>query len=127
MSSVAFKTVGLIGSFVISSALVPQMRKVYKTKSAKDISLLFQVLYVVGLGMILIYGFGESLWPIYIPATVEELAAVTMLCMKLYYDRRSTKMGAAGGDESRELELGISSRASSHSDAKFTGMVRTPQ
>ncbi|EGZ04722.1 hypothetical protein PHYSODRAFT_251706 [Phytophthora sojae] len=123
---VAFQTIGMIGSFVIAGSIVPQMHKVYKTKSAKDISLRFQLLYCFGIGLILIYGFGENLWPIYIPASVEEVAGLVMLAMKLYYDRNATKPGASGADdESHALELGASP-LTRRSETKFTGVVQTP-
>ncbi|KAF4323532.1 hypothetical protein BBO99_00004740 [Phytophthora kernoviae] len=120
----AYQTIGMMGSFVIASSLVPQMHKVYKTKSAKDISLRFQVLYVFGLALILVYGFGEDLWPIFVPATVEELAAIVMLGMKLYYDHWSTKPGAVGTDESGDLELGIESPLSK-SESNFNAMTKS--
>ncbi|GMF10923.1 unnamed protein product [Phytophthora lilii] len=123
---VAYQTIGMIGSFVIASSLVPQMHKVYKTKSAKDISLRFQLLYCFGIGLILVYGFGENLWPIYIPASVEELAGIIMLAMKLYYDRESTKPGTAADlDESHAVELDASP-LTRRSETKFTGVVHTP-
>ncbi|GMF28970.1 unnamed protein product [Phytophthora fragariaefolia] len=122
---VAFQTIGMIGSFVIASSLVPQMLKVYKTKSAKDISLRFQLLYCFGIGLILVYGFGENLWPIYIPATVEEVAGLIMLAMKLYYDRSATKPGTSGADnEGHALEMGASP-LTRRSETKFTGVYFT--
>lgn len=96
-----YKIIGMLGSFVISSSLVPQMYKVYRTKSAKDISLMFQSLYITGIAMILIYGFGEDLWPIYIPAVIEMAAGIVMLAMKLYYDRYANK----GEDQNPEIDL----------------------
>lgn len=111
--SEAYKIIGMLGSFVISSSLVPQMYKVYRTKSAKDISLSFQTLYVTGLAMILLYGFGEDLWPIYIPATIEMVAAVTMLVMKLYYDRRADKLAQEGASP----EIGVASALALESPA----------
>ncbi|KAG7380718.1 hypothetical protein PHYPSEUDO_006900 [Phytophthora pseudosyringae] len=123
---VAFQTIGMIGSFVIASSLVPQMLKVYKTRSAKDISLRFQLLYCFGIALILVYGFGEDLWPIYIPASVEEVAGLVMLAMKLYYDRDAMKPGASGADDdSHALELGASP-LTRRSEAKFTGVAQTP-
>ncbi|RLN77042.1 hypothetical protein BBJ28_00008453 [Nothophytophthora sp. Chile5] len=113
----------MLGSFVIASALVPQMYKVYKTKSAKDISMTFQCLYILGVAMILVYGFGESLWPIYIPASIEELAAVVMLGMKLFYDRRPTKLSATGVDDTSELELGLADRALQGPSTKFDAIL----
>ncbi|KAG7395519.1 hypothetical protein PHYBOEH_003659 [Phytophthora boehmeriae] len=116
----AYQTIGMMGSFVIASSLVPQMHKVYKTKSAKDISLRFQLLYIFGIALILVYGFGEDLWPIYVPASVEELAGIVMLFMKLYYDHWSIKSGAA--DAGNDLEKGLES---SKSESKFEAMTKS--
>ncbi|RLN75601.1 hypothetical protein BBJ28_00022386 [Nothophytophthora sp. Chile5] len=95
----------MLGSFVIASALVPQIYKMYKTQSARDLSATFQTLYILGVAMMLVYGFGEALWPIYIPASAEILAGVVVLGMKCFYDRRAAKLGAARDDESPEFDL----------------------
>lgn len=84
-----YNVLGLLGSFVISAALVPQIIKVYTTKSARDISRNFQLLYVLGLIMIIIYGIGEGLWPIYIPCALELVGGLALLIMKFYYDGKS--------------------------------------
>lgn len=82
----AYDIVGLIGSFIISAALVPQLTKVYRTKSADDISYPFVCMYITGLSLMGVYGFGESLWPIYIPSTLELLGGISLLVMKIRYD-----------------------------------------
>ncbi|CCI50330.1 unnamed protein product [Albugo candida] len=61
-----FELLGLAGSFMFSAALVPQMIKVYRTKSAKDI---------------------KGLWPIYIPCSMELIGGITLMLMKCRYDR----------------------------------------
>ncbi|KAG1689775.1 hypothetical protein DVH05_001980 [Phytophthora capsici] len=81
-----FDTLGLVGSFLVSAALVPQILKVYRSKSAKDISKSFQSVFVVGISCITVYGMGEGLWPIWIPSTLELLGGIILLAMKHYYD-----------------------------------------
>ncbi|KAJ0401383.1 hypothetical protein P43SY_001321 [Pythium insidiosum] len=81
---------GLIGSFVISAALVPQIQKVYRTKSANDFSYSFMCLYVGGLTLVTIYGAGKSLWPIWIPVSIELVGAVILLSLKIMFDRQKT-------------------------------------
>lgn len=83
-----YQILGLVGSLLLAASLVPQMLKVYRTKSAKDISLTFQITYLLGLSMIVAYGFGRWLWPVYIPATIELCAALVLFSMKIYYDCR---------------------------------------
>ncbi|KAL3664053.1 hypothetical protein V7S43_010939 [Phytophthora oleae] len=81
-----FDGLGLVGSFLVSAALVPQIIKVYRSKSAKDISKSFQSVFVVGITCITVYGMGEGLWPIWIPSTLELLGGIILLVMKHYYD-----------------------------------------
>lgn len=121
----AYQTIGMMGSFVIASSLVPQMHKVYTTKSAKDISLRFQILYIFGIALILVYGFGEDLWPIYVPASVEELAGIVMLFMKLYYDHWAVKPKVEGADESPEVEMGVASPLAK-SGVAFAALNKSP-
>ncbi|OWZ19663.1 hypothetical protein PHMEG_0006050 [Phytophthora megakarya] len=81
-----YDTLGVVGSFLVSAALVPQIIKVFRSKSAKDISKAFQTVFVVGITCITIYGMGEGLWPIWIPSTLEMLGGIILLVMKHYYD-----------------------------------------
>jgi MtN3 and saliva related transmembrane protein len=83
----AFDLIGLVGSFIISVGLVPQVTKVYQTKSAIDFSYSFLAMYSGGLGLTVLYGVGENLWPIYIPCSMEFLGALMLLVMKLVYDK----------------------------------------
>ncbi|EGZ04724.1 hypothetical protein PHYSODRAFT_343018 [Phytophthora sojae] len=107
----AFQIVGFLGSLLLAASLVPQMMKLYKTKSAKDISYSYQISYVVGLAMIVAYGFGRWLWPVYIPATIELSAALVVFSMKLYYDwqdRKNSDVSKAAG-ASPEVEVDVAS------------------
>ncbi|KAG7380716.1 hypothetical protein PHYPSEUDO_006898 [Phytophthora pseudosyringae] len=87
-----YDTLGLVGSFLVSAALVPQIVKVFRSKSAKDISRSFQSVFVVGIACITAYGMGEGLWPIWIPSTLELLGGIILLVMKHYYDRCDAKL-----------------------------------
>lgn len=120
MTNAVYDTLGMLGSFVISASLVPQIVKVYRTKSASDISRSFQLAYVTGLIMILIYGFGEALWPIYIPCSIEFLGALALMAMKQYYDAQEAKNGRMMSDA--DVDLG----SAAASPAKFN-LVLTPK
>ncbi|GAB9463581.1 Isoleucine--trna ligase [Globisporangium polare] len=113
-----YNILGLLGSFVISASLVPQIYKVFTTKSARDISRNFQLLYVLGLIMILIYGFGEGLYPIYIPCSLELLGGLTLLFMKYYYD------GKQDAADAIKIEQG---GASVETSSGFVGSPRVPK
>ncbi|KAG7395521.1 hypothetical protein PHYBOEH_003661 [Phytophthora boehmeriae] len=99
-----YDTLGLVGSFLVSAALVPQILKVYRSKSAKDISLAFQSVFAVGVLCITIYGLGEGLWPIWIPSTLELLAGIVLLVMKQYYDWCDIRRQAKEKEEAPAVE-----------------------
>ncbi|RLN97959.1 hypothetical protein BBJ28_00024963 [Nothophytophthora sp. Chile5] len=108
--TLTFDIVGLIGSFMISASLVPQIIKVYRTKSAKDLSRSFQLLYVAGLIMLVVYGVAEALWPIYIPVLIELAGGCTLLVMKFIYDSRETKQDSE--KDQVDLEIGLAETSS---------------
>lgn len=114
-----YNILGLMGSFVISASLVPQIYKVFTTKSARDISRNFQLLYVLGLIMILIYGFGEGLYPIYIPCSLELLGGLTLLFMKYYYDGKQDAVDAIKSEQGASIEAGGA--------GSFVGSPRVPK
>ncbi|KAE9034535.1 hypothetical protein PR003_g9162 [Phytophthora rubi] len=112
----AFQILGFLGSLLLAASLVPQMMKIYKTKSAKDISLSYQIAYVLGLAMIVVYGFGRWLWPVYIPATIELCAALVVFSMKIYYDWQEKDLDAMDVSKatvaSSEVEVEVASPVS---------------
>ncbi|KAG7380717.1 hypothetical protein PHYPSEUDO_006899 [Phytophthora pseudosyringae] len=123
----AFQIVGFMGSLLLSASLVPQGMKLYKTKRANDISLSYQIAYVLGLSMIVAYGFGRWLWPVYIPATVELCAAIVVFSMKLYYDWQERKRaGGKNAGASPEVEVDVAS-AVSRSQCGEAAATRTLQ
>lgn len=107
--ALAYNILGLVGSFMISASLVPQIIKVYRTKSARDLSRSFQLLYVLGLILLVVYGVGESLWPIYIPVVIELAGGLTLLVMKIIYDGRDAERAAEKERAEAGLELELES------------------
>ena len=51
-----FDSLGLIGGIIFTVCNIPQLIKIVKTKSSKDISLASLFLYFIGSTLILIYG-----------------------------------------------------------------------
>jgi MtN3 and saliva related transmembrane protein len=98
-----YEVVGLIGSFIVSVGLVPQLMKVYETKSAIDFSYSFLGLSSLGVGLTVIYGLSENLWPIYIPCSMELVGILLLLVMKLVYDRKTTVESSDERDLHRHL------------------------
>ena len=56
MHWVFWKLIGLTAAILTMSAFVPQVFKIYRTKSAKDVSLLTLLQLSIGVGLWIIYG-----------------------------------------------------------------------
>ena len=55
---------GLIGGLLTTFAFVPQIIRIFRTKSAKDISLTFNLMVIVGGTLWLTYGIMDRLFPL---------------------------------------------------------------
>ncbi|MDI6777831.1 MAG: SemiSWEET family transporter [Patescibacteria group bacterium] len=76
---------GYLAGFILAIALVPQVWKSWKTKSTKDVSLLWSLVYTFGLALFLIYGIGIKQMPVIVMNTAEILLALSLVTAKLIY------------------------------------------
>lgn len=54
--------IGLVASIITAGAMLPQLIKVIKEKDAENISLVMPIIYIVGLGLWVYYGFLKKDW-----------------------------------------------------------------
>ena len=80
-----YELIGYIAGFIVAISLTPQVFKAWKTKSTKDISIVWTLIYVTGLIGWIIYGFGIQSSPLIITITVEFSLAVSLLVLKVRY------------------------------------------
>lgn len=76
---------GYLAGFVIAVSLTPQVWKAWKTKSTRDISLLWNAIYIFGLLLFFIYGIGIREMPIIVMNTMEIILAISLIVAKLIY------------------------------------------
>ncbi len=81
-----FNIFGYIGGFILSICLLPQLYKTIRTKSAKDISYGWQLMYSLGIALMGIYAFYYKLYPILIPGIGELLVNIILLFVKMFYE-----------------------------------------
>ncbi len=81
----AIELLGLIAGALTTSAFIPQVIKIYKTKSAKDISLGMYLVFVGGVTLWLIYGVAIGKTPMIIWNGVGLFFAIVVIVMKLKY------------------------------------------
>ncbi|MFC1909952.1 SemiSWEET family sugar transporter [Chloroflexota bacterium] len=81
--------VGMVAGAIVSASLVPQVIRVLKLKSAREISLLFNSLLLIGTAMWLGYGIYLGLLPLILWNAIGLLLVVTLLYAKLKYGRHA--------------------------------------
>jgi MtN3 and saliva related transmembrane protein len=81
------QTVGLVAGAFIAVSFVPQILKLFKLKSAKEISLPFSFLQLFGGIMFLIYGVLLSLPALIITNVVNTILVCLILYAKFKYGR----------------------------------------
>jgi MtN3 and saliva related transmembrane protein len=77
--------IGLVAGTCTSLAATPQLVKAWKTKEVKDISMKMFLLFVVGVGLWLLYGILKSDIPIVITNSISLAFNGAMLVLKLKY------------------------------------------
>jgi MtN3 and saliva related transmembrane protein len=77
--------VGLAAGFLTTVAFVPQVMKVWKSRSARDVSLATFTAFAIGVALWLAYGILKQEPPIIVWNAVTLVLAVAILAMKLRF------------------------------------------
>ena len=88
----AYQYLMLASSMILSVQLIPQNYKIYKSKSAKDISHLTVGITLSGISGIITYGVHMGLVELWAPAIVQIVLSGQTLLMKLYYDNKQSTL-----------------------------------
>ena len=80
-----YELIGYLAGALVAGALIPQVLKSWKTKSTKDISLLWNSTLLTGLVLWVVYGYGIGSMPLLIFATIEASLSLSLLVLKLTY------------------------------------------
>ena len=82
--------IGYLAAFCTTAAFVPQVLRVWRTRSTRDISLRMFLVLVTGLCLWLVYGFWRGEAPIIAANGATLLLAGTILFFKLRYRDQAT-------------------------------------
>ena len=77
---------GLVAGFLTTIAFVPQVMKIWKTRSAKDVSLPTFLAFSLGVALWMVYGIVKQEPPIVIWNAVTLVLAGGIVAMKLKFD-----------------------------------------
>jgi MtN3 and saliva related transmembrane protein len=81
------EALGFIGGGLITCSLIPQVYRVFKLRSAREISLLFNILLLIGLIFWIAYGAAFSLVPVVLWNSIALALVIGLLFAKLKYGR----------------------------------------
>ncbi|AYQ35886.1 SemiSWEET transporter [Runella sp. SP2] len=83
------ETLGYIAGILTTVAFVPQVMQIYRTKSAKDVSLAMFLLFTVGVALWLAYGLMTHSFPVVAANTVTLMLSFVILYFKWKYSKTS--------------------------------------
>jgi len=75
--------VGFIAGSFVAASLLPQVIKSWKTKSTKDIAILWMVINLIGQALWVIYGIGILSYPVMIMSSITLIMAISLMVLKL--------------------------------------------
>ena len=78
---------GFVAGALVTCSLVPQLMRVFKLRSAREISLLFTSLLLLGMLIWLAYGISFGLAPVILWNAIGAALVTTLLYAKLKYGR----------------------------------------
>lgn len=91
------KIIGIIGTGIGASALIPQVIKTARTRSARDLSYAWMVTNFLGGLAARYYAICAGLWPMYIPGLIYQTLQLVLLIMKVIFDRTETRKPTTDG------------------------------
>ena len=83
--------IGYIAGFLILISIIPQIIKSWKTKSAKDLSLLRYLIYVSGVVLWLVYGIVLKNGPMIIVNSINFILACSVIYLIIKYGTKRKK------------------------------------
>jgi len=77
--------IGLVAGLLTTTAFIPQVWKIYRTKSGKDISAKMFSLFSAGIVLWLVYGILLRSLPLILSNAVTLVLSLTIIALKLRY------------------------------------------
>ncbi len=77
--------IGFIAAILTTASFLPQVLKVWRTRSANDVSLVMYLLFLAGVALWLTYGILIESWPVILSNLITLILAGAVLVMKLRF------------------------------------------
>ena len=79
--------VGHVGAFLSSVTFIPQVYKVWKTRSANDLSLTMLLIVFASTVIWLVYAFALMLWPVILANCIVGFLSIMLLYFKMTFKK----------------------------------------
>ena len=79
--------VGHVGAFLSSVTFIPQVYKVWKTRSANDLSLTMLLIVFASTVIWLVYAFALMLWPVILANCIVGFLSILLLYFKMTFKK----------------------------------------
>lgn len=90
-SNPAVQNLGFLAAFCTTAAFIPQLVRVLRLRSARDISLPTFLMFSVGVFLWLLYGIYTGSKPVIASNLVTLVLSVSILILKLRFDRNANE------------------------------------
>ncbi len=81
------ESLGLVAGALVTCSMIPQLTRVFKMKSAHEISILFTTLLLLGMLCWLVYGIYLELLPVILWNAIGAVLVTLLMYLKLKYGR----------------------------------------
>ena len=78
---------GHVGAFLSSVTFIPQVYRVWKTKSANDLSMTMMIIVFTSTLIWLVYGVSLMLWPVILANTVIAVLSLMLIYFKITFKK----------------------------------------
>jgi len=85
MSAAALNVLGFVAGVLTTAAFIPQVLKIWRSRSARDISLGMYTVFTSGVVLWLVYGVALGSMPIIVANVLTLVLSLAVLVMKLRY------------------------------------------
>lgn len=85
--TIFYDTVGYIAATFTTISFLPQLVKIVKTKSTKDVSLVMYLIMLTGVALWLFYGISINSWPMIVANSTTIILVGSILFIKWKYSK----------------------------------------
>jgi len=96
LDTVKVEGIGFVAAFLTTAAFVPQLLRVLKLRSAREISLGTFLMYSLGVFLWLVYGLYIGSKPVIASNAIALVLSVAILTLKIKYDLAGAKKELGG-------------------------------